>query len=71
MSRALFQMATDETPGSDGLPVLFFQNSWATVEKDVTRFCLGVLNEGSDLSCLNHTLIKLANTKGKFCPKNE
>lgn len=36
ITKALFQMKPDKTPGSDGLPVLFFQKFWHLIHEDVS-----------------------------------
>ncbi|KAL6189078.1 hypothetical protein ACLB2K_040468 [Fragaria x ananassa] len=46
-------------PGEDGFSVRFFQEYWSVVGDDVSDLCLRVLNEGAELTGINHTLIAL------------
>ena len=56
---ALQQMVTLKAPGSDGMPPLFYQHFWSTVNHDVTSSILSWLNSGTIPTPLNHTFIKL------------
>lgn len=42
---ALKSMGPTKAPGPDGFSVLFFKKFWRIVSKDITTFCLGILNE--------------------------
>lgn len=46
---ALDQMHPSKALGPDGLNAAFFQTHWDTVGKDVTAFCLDVLNGEGEL----------------------
>ncbi|KAK3188889.1 hypothetical protein Dsin_028450 [Dipteronia sinensis] len=57
--RAVFDMAPTKAPGPDGLPALFYQKFWPVVGSAVSKACLGVLNEGTDIGAANRTLVTL------------
>ena len=59
VSAALKQMAPLKAPGSDGMPPLFYQHFWGTVDKDVTSSILSWLNTGTLPHPINHTFITL------------
>ncbi|KAK4392125.1 putative mitochondrial protein [Sesamum angolense] len=42
--RALFQMAPMKSPGPDGMPPLFFQRFWPSIQRDVVPCVLALLN---------------------------
>ncbi|WJX83405.1 hypothetical protein P8452_66068 [Trifolium repens] len=42
-----------KAPGPDGLPVLFFQEYWHIVGKDITDLALGILNDACNLNSSN------------------
>ncbi|KAK2650563.1 hypothetical protein Ddye_018052 [Dipteronia dyeriana] len=52
-------MFPTKAPGPDGIPILFFYKYWNIVGLEVTKACLGVLNEGHGLEEVNETLIIL------------
>ena len=56
---ALKQMAPLKAPGPDGMPPLFYQHFWSTVNQDVTSSILSWLNSGTIPTNLNHTFITL------------
>ncbi|KAA3456600.1 reverse transcriptase [Gossypium australe] len=56
---ALKGMGPTKAPGSDGFPALFYQRYWHIVGRDVTEFCLGILNENQDFGDFNSTDIVL------------
>lgn len=56
---ALAQMCPTKAPGLDGLPAAFFQKHWSSVNEGVVSTCLHILNEGGNLTLLNHTFIAL------------
>lgn len=45
--------------GPDGMPPLFYQHFWSTVDKDVTSSILSWLNSGTLPHPINHTFITL------------
>ncbi|KAL6176931.1 hypothetical protein ACLB2K_053563 [Fragaria x ananassa] len=59
IEQALKQMAPDKAPKEDGFSARFFQEYWSVVGDDVSDLCLRVLNEGAELTGINHTLIAL------------
>ncbi|KAA3460755.1 reverse transcriptase [Gossypium australe] len=56
---ALKGMGPIKAPGPDGFPALFFQRFWHIVGNDVTKFCLGFLNDNQELGQINFTDIIL------------
>ena len=56
---ALYQMSPLKAPGLDGMPPLFFQHLWGSINNDVTSSILSWLNSGTLPSPLNHTFITL------------
>ncbi|KAA3477623.1 reverse transcriptase [Gossypium australe] len=56
---ALKGMGATKAPGLDGFPAVFFQRYWHIVGKDVTKFCLGILNTDQSFGPLNSTDIVL------------
>ena len=71
---ALNQMAPLEALGPDGMPPLFCQHFWGTIDHDVTSSILSWMNSGTLPSALNHifiTLILKTNSPEyvhQFCP---
>ena len=59
VSKALQQMASLKAPGTDGMPPLFYQHFWSTVDKDVTSSNLSWLNSSTLPHPINHTFITL------------
>ena len=59
VNSALKQMSPLKAPGPDGMPLLFYQHFWSTVNHDVTSSILSWLNSGIIPSPLNHTYITL------------
>ncbi|KAK4386128.1 putative mitochondrial protein [Sesamum angolense] len=57
--RALFQMAPLKSPGPDGMPPLFFQRFWSSVQGDVVPCVLALLNNHVMPRSLNDTHIVL------------
>ena len=56
---ALKQMAPLKAPGPDGMPPLFCQHFWQTVNQDVISSILSWLNSGILPHPVNHTFIAL------------
>lgn len=52
-------MAPLKAPGPDGMPPLFYQHFWSTMQHDVTSAILSWLNSGILPEPINHTLITL------------
>ena len=52
-------MAPFKAPGPDGLPLIFYQQYWHLIGKDVTTVVLTCLNSGKFLKAINHTYITL------------
>ena len=59
VKEALNQMAPLKVPGPDGMPPLFYQHFWATMQHDVTLAILSWLNSSILPKPINHTLITL------------
>ena len=59
VSKALQQMVPLKALGPDGMPPLFYQHFWSTVDKDVTSSILSWLNSGTLPHPINHTFITL------------
>ena len=59
VKEALNQMAPLKAPGPDGMPPLFYQHFWATMQSDVTSAILSWLNSSILPKPINHTLITL------------
>ena len=59
VKEALNQMAPLKAPGPDGMPPLFYQHFWSTMQYDVTSAILSWLNSGILPDPINHTLITL------------
>ena len=59
VATALQQIAPLKAPGSDGMPLLFYQHFWSTVNQDVISSILSWLNSGTIPTTLNHTIITL------------
>ncbi|KAL4278536.1 hypothetical protein GQ457_03G025960 [Hibiscus cannabinus] len=52
---AVFGMPPMKASGMDGYHALFFQKYWHVVGADITRFCLSILEETSDIGQINTT----------------
>ncbi|KAA3473762.1 reverse transcriptase [Gossypium australe] len=67
-------MAPLKASGTDGFPAMFFQKFWHIIGKDVSRYCLEILNNQKELDTINNTnivlILKLQNPKnmGQFTP---
>ena len=59
VKEVLNQMAPLKVPGPNGMPPLFYQHFWATMQHDVTSAILSWLNSGILPKPSNHTLITL------------
>ena len=74
VKEALNQMAPLKVRDPDGMPLLFYQHFWSTMQYDVTSAILSWLNSGILPQPINHTFItlvpKIANLElvPKFCP---
>lgn len=53
------QLHPTKAPGPDGLSAVFFHTFWEIVGRDVTEFCLNVLNGDGRLEAVNETNITL------------
>ena len=56
---ALFGMSPTKAIGFDGMPALFFRKYWQIVGQDVTRTCLGLLNDNCNVDKIKKTIISL------------
>lgn len=59
VAAALQQMEPLKAPRPNGMPPLFYQHFWGTIDRDVTSSILSLLNTSILLSPLNHTFIIL------------
>ena len=59
VKEALNQMAPLKALGPDGMPPLFYQHFWSTMQHNVTSTILSWLNSGILPKLINHTLITL------------
>ena len=59
VKEALNQMAPLKASGPDGMPPLFYQHFWSTMQHDVTLAILSWLNSGILPEPINHRLITL------------
>uniref|UniRef100_A0A803QD63 Reverse transcriptase n=1 Tax=Cannabis sativa TaxID=3483 RepID=A0A803QD63_CANSA len=57
--KAMRDIHPQKAPGSDGLPGLFYRKHWSTIGPEITKVCLGILNEGMQVKDINDTLICL------------
>ncbi|KAL5556007.1 hypothetical protein UlMin_038243 [Ulmus minor] len=55
----VFQMASSKSPGADGMSAFFYQKFWPIVGEEITAACLGFVNGGLSLGCVNETIITL------------
>lgn len=56
---AIMQMHPSKAHGLDGLSPAFYQDHWGVVGKRVITTCLSILNDGANVSVLNHTVVVL------------
>ncbi|KAA3477520.1 reverse transcriptase [Gossypium australe] len=54
---ALKNMGLTKASGRDGFPALFFQKYWHIVGKEVSNFCLNILNRDGSIEEINTTSI--------------
>ena len=59
VATALQEMAPLKAPSPDGMPPLFYQHFWSTINQDVTSSILSWLNSGTIPTPPNHTFITL------------
>ncbi|KAK5775146.1 hypothetical protein PVK06_043015 [Gossypium arboreum] len=52
-------MGSTKAQREDGFPALFYQKCWNTIRDDVIKFCLQILNEGTEVKQINSTHIVL------------
>uniref|UniRef100_A0A803PPS5 CCHC-type domain-containing protein n=1 Tax=Cannabis sativa TaxID=3483 RepID=A0A803PPS5_CANSA len=48
-----------KAPGNDGMSGLFYREYWPTIGEEVSKVCLGILNEGQQVDDITDTLICL------------
>uniref|UniRef100_A0A803P400 Reverse transcriptase domain-containing protein n=1 Tax=Cannabis sativa TaxID=3483 RepID=A0A803P400_CANSA len=59
IQRAVFQLASDKAPGSDGFTGTFFQKNWHVIGQDVLQAAKGFLNGNANIGAINNTVIVL------------
>ena len=55
----LKQMAPLKTPGPDGMPLLYYQHFWHTVNQDIISSIISCLNSSTFPHLVNHTFLAL------------
>ena len=59
VSKAVHQLGSLKAPGPDGVPALFYETAWATVQKDITKAILHFFEKDYLLKSWNATRIAL------------
>jgi len=59
IQRALFNLGPNKAPGPDGFHALFYQKMWGIVGKEITEYCLRILNGDKSIKDFNKTNIVL------------
>lgn len=59
VKKAVFDLSPSKAPGPDGFPVVFFQSSWETVQREVVDHALVVVNSVASLDTWNNIVISL------------
>uniref|UniRef100_A0A803PJ86 Reverse transcriptase domain-containing protein n=1 Tax=Cannabis sativa TaxID=3483 RepID=A0A803PJ86_CANSA len=59
VQQAIFQLASDKSPGPDGFNGTFLQKNWHLLRVDMVQAVLSFLNNNADLSPINNTIIFL------------
>ncbi|KAF9599501.1 hypothetical protein IFM89_038686 [Coptis chinensis] len=54
-----FSIGSRKAPEPDGFPALFYQSSWATVDKDICAMVSNFFENGHSLADINHTNVAL------------
>uniref|UniRef100_A0A803NSJ4 Reverse transcriptase n=1 Tax=Cannabis sativa TaxID=3483 RepID=A0A803NSJ4_CANSA len=57
--QAMRNIHPQKAPGNDGMPGLFYRMFWPKIGEEVTKVCLGILNDGKPIEDINDTLICL------------
>uniref|UniRef100_A0A803Q6L7 Reverse transcriptase n=1 Tax=Cannabis sativa TaxID=3483 RepID=A0A803Q6L7_CANSA len=57
--QAMRNIHPHKAPGNDGMPGLFYRMFWPKIGEEVTKVCLGILNDGKPIEDINDTLICL------------
>lgn len=56
----LKEMGPMKASRCDGFPVIFFQQCWYIVGREVSNYCLGVLNDNLELEPMNNKILYLS-----------
>ncbi|GMY24870.1 putative mitochondrial protein [Fagus crenata] len=59
IKQTLFSLGSDKSPGSDGMPALFYKHYWKVINQDLIEAVTSFFTRGHILTEINHTFITL------------